>query len=274
MQRIINFIIQNKNHLLFVFLFAIALGFTIQSHSYHSSKYFNSANAFSGNLFSFTHGISNYMGLQRQNENLIQENKNLREELLRIQNSNLQSISVDSLYQQFTITTAAIINNNYIKKNNYLTINKGSNHGIEQDMGVITSNGIIGIVEHTSKRFATIQSILNTRSNINAKIKNTDYFGSLKWDLKSPKFVQLADIERFVPIKKGDTIITGGKSTIFPQGIPIGVVETYSLNEVEGSYDIQVALFNDMTNLKHVYIIKNNLQEEIQQLEQMSEDGQ
>ena len=134
-------------------------------------------------------------------------------------------------------------------------------------MGVITSKGILGIVENTSKNFATVQSILNEKSNINAKIKNTDHFGSLVWDMKRFDVVQLVDIPRLVPLTIGDTIVTGGMSSIFPEGIPIGTIRKFDLNTSKSFYSIDVALFNDMTNIKNVYIVNNNYREEILELQ-------
>jgi rod shape-determining protein MreC len=135
-------------------------------------------------------------------------------------------------------------------------------------MGVITSKGVLGIVEHTTNKFAAVQSILNTKSNINAKIKNTNNFGSLKWDANRYDVVQLEDIPRMVPLLIGDTIVTGAMSSIFPENIPIGTIKKFNLNASESFYSIEVELFNDMTNLNKVYIINNTWGGEIQELEE------
>jgi rod shape-determining protein MreC len=65
-------------------------------------------------------------------------------------------------------------------------------------------------------------SILNVRSRINAKIKKSNHFGSLVWNARSTGFVQLIDVPRLAAIRKGDTIVTGGQSVIFPENINIG----------------------------------------------------
>ena len=134
-------------------------------------------------------------------------------------------------------------------------------------MGVITTNGILGIVENTSSNFSTVQSVLNTKSNINAKIKNTNYFGSLIWDAKEYNVVQLIDIPRLVPLVVGDTIVTGAMSSIFPENIPIGTIKKYDLNTSKSFYNIDVQLFNDMANVKNVYFVKNKNRIEIIELE-------
>ena len=163
--------------------------------------------------------------------------------------------------------TASIIKNSYSEPDNYITIDKGRADSVDQDMGVITSRGILGIVEKASRNYASVQSILNSKSNINAKLAGTDYFGSLTWDSRDYQLVQLEDIPRLVPLQEGDTIVTGAMSSIFPENILIGTIERFSLTESQSFYQIDVRLFNDMTNLKQVYLIRHRDRDEILQLE-------
>ena len=273
MQQIINFIIRYKNFLLYIFLMIISLGFTIQSHSYHQSQFFNSSNWITGNVLEASNKVSTYFGLDQENQKLMDENKRLRELLFNQGGSD--SLLLDSLQRTYTITTGRVIKNSFSNPRNYITIDKGKNDNVTEDMGVITSKGVLGIVENTSKHFATVQSILNEKSNINAKIKNTDHFGSLVWDMKRYDVVQLVDVPRLVSLTVGDTIVTGGMSSIFPEGLPIGTILKFDLNTSQSFYRIDVALFNDMTNVKNVYIVNNRYREEIEALEKQSEsDGQ
>jgi len=200
MQHIINFLIKNKNFILFLMLLFISLVFTIQSHQYHKSKFINSANWF------------------------------------------------------------------YSKLNNIILVNKGVSDSIKTDMGVITSDGIIGVIDQVGGNNATVISILNSISQINAGLKNTNHFGTLTWNGKDPNVVQLDDLEKLASFKENDTIITGGNSTLFPKGIPIGIVKNFKLNTKNNLYDVNVQLFNDMTSLEHVYIIENLHREEIDNL--------
>ena len=271
MQQIINFVIRNKTHLLFLLLFIISLGLTIQSHSYHKSKFINSANFLTGGIYESANGVSDYFDLYDQNNILLEENNRLRSQIFNGSDSIIiTSSSIDSVTYngRYAIQTAKIINNNYALTKNYLTINKGENTGINEDFGVITSKGIVGIIDNTSSDYARVLSILNTKSRINAQLKSSNHIGSLKWDGKSPvTTVQLTDISKFAPVKEGDSIITGGQSTIFPKGIPIGTIESFDLDISGDTYTIQIKLFNDMTNLSHVYIIENLDSEEIKLLE-------
>lgn len=271
MQQIINFVLRNKTFLLFLLLFIISLGLTIQSHSYHKSKFINSANFLTGGIYESASGISDYFDLDVQNDILVEENNRLRSQILNAVDSiSTTTSSIDSLSYngRYKIQSAKIINNNYASTKNYLTINKGEKNGIKEDLGVITSKGIVGIIDNTSNSYARVLSILNTKSRINAQLKSSNQIGSLKWDGNSPSTtVQLTDISKFAPVKEGDTIITGGESTIFPKGILIGTIDSFVLDVSGDTYTIQVKLFNDMTNLSHVYIIENLDSEEIKLLE-------
>lgn len=248
----------------------VSLVFTIQSHSYHQSRFFNSSNWIAGNVYGFSHGITTYFDLDQENERLLKENKMLRDQLLNTPSLDVENL--DSIAIKYTILAGQVINNNYALQRNYITINKGRKDSIKQDMGVITDLGILGIVENTSNSFATVQSILNENSNINAKIKNTDYFGSLKWDTNSYNTVQLTDIPRLVPITVGDTVVTGAMSSIFPENIPIGTIKKFNLDNSNSLYQIDVDLFNDMTNIKNIYIIKNMNRAEILELEEITNE--
>ena len=272
MQRIIDFLIRNRTFLIYLFLLSISLVLTFQSHSYHRSKFFNSSNWISGSIYSARDNVTSYFQLKGENSRLVEENNRLRNLLLN--QSGLDSVRIDTLELSYRVVPARVIKNSYSGTENYLTINKGSSDSIAQDMGVISALGIIGIVEQTTGNYAAVQSILNTKSNINAKIKNTNHFGSLKWNTNRFDEVQLEDIPRLVQLQEGDTIVTGAMSSIFPEGIPIGVVKALRLEDSASFYSIDVTLFNDMTNLSSVYVITDLNREEILELESTLTDDQ
>ncbi|SDG46286.1 rod shape-determining protein MreC [Psychroflexus sediminis] len=268
MQQIILFLIKNKTGLVFIILLTIALGLTFQAHTYHNSKVVSSANFISGNILGTSESVDQYFDLKTQNEILLEENEMLRTKLLNMSSSEdtlestLDYIS-DTLYK---VQKARVISNYYDKIDNYLLIEGGTNDSIQQDLGVISSKGIIGIVIDASKEFSRVISILNTNTSINAKLKKTNHFGTLTWDGKDPNLMNLVDVPRSAPVKLGDTIATGGRSLIFPENVPIGVINDYELNENLGYYTISVKLFNDMTNLKHVYVIEDTRKEQAYEL--------
>ncbi len=274
MQQIIFFFIRNKNFLLFGLLFLIALTLTVRTHSFHKSKFVSSSNLVSGTIYSIKNDITTYFGLKKENQKLVDENKRLRA-LLESYKANSVATNGDSILpSKYSFLAARVINNNYSKTKNNLTIDKGSKDSLQIDLGVITTKGVVGILNSVSSNYATVQSILNTKSQINAKLKNSEHFGTLIWNTKDPNVVQLIDVPRLAVVAVGDTIITGGKSTIFPKGILIGSIKNIILKEGENYYDLDVQLFNDMTNLENVYIIENQDAQEILALEKEVEDAE
>ncbi len=267
MQQIINFIIRYKNFLLYLFLLAVSLGFTIQSHAYHQSSFFNSSSWLTGNIYNTSYSITSYFDLDEENKKLVEENRQLRKILFNYPKS-VDTLALDSIQASYTITSGQVIKNSYADRRNYITINKGEKDSVKPDMGVITTKGILGIIENTSNKFATVQSILNVNSNINAKLKNTNHFGSLVWNEETYNVVQLIDIPKLVPLNVGDTIVTGGMSSIFPENIPIGTIKKFDLDNAQSFWRVDVELFNDMTNIKNVYIVNNADRPEVLKLEE------
>ncbi|HAT81184.1 MAG TPA: rod shape-determining protein MreC, partial [Flavobacterium sp.] len=272
MQQIFNFIYKNSNRLLFLLLLGISLFLSIQSHSYHRSRIISSANFLSGGVYEKINSASEYLNLRTQNDALAQENAKLRSLLFNVKDTTSLP-KLDSLkgVKPTDIIVSKVIHNTFNTHENYLTINSGSLQGVKSDMGVINSLGIVGIIDNTSNNYATVISILNIKSQINAKLKKSNHFGSLTWDGKSTGFVQLTDIPRLASIRIGDTIVTGGQSVIFPENINIGTVSKRYYENETNYYKIDVKLFNDMTNLGHVYIIKSKNRDEIINLEKKKE---
>ena len=273
MQQIFTFIFKNSNRLLFLLLLGISLSLTIQSHSFHRSKVISSANFMSGGVYEKLSEFDEYLNLQSQNEALAQENATLKSLLFNRKDSTVVA-KLDSIkgVKPTDIIVSKVIHNSYNVHENYLTLNSGELQGVKPDMGVINSLGIVGIVDNTSPRYATVISILNKKSQINAKVKKSNHFGSLIWNGKSTGFVQLIDVPRLASVRKGDTIVTGGQSVIFPENINIGTIDKVYIDNETNYYTLDIKLFNDMTNLGHVYIIKGKDRQEIMNLEKREED--
>ena len=254
-------------------LLFLSLGLTIQSHSYHKSKIISSANFFTGGIYQRINNVNEYFNLKSQNDELAKENARLKTILFNLKDTTKLHFP-DSILgvKKNQLIVSKVIHNSYNVHENFLTINTGSKSGIKTDMGVINSAGIIGIVDKVSPNYATVISILNIQSKINAKIKKSNHFGSLIWNGKNTGYVQLIDVPRLAGVRKGDTIVTGGQSHIFPENIGIGTIDKVYVDNETNYYTLDVKLFNDMTNLGHVYIIKSKDREEIQNLEKKKDE--
>ena len=264
MQKIIDFIIKNKTLLLFLILFSIGIGLTIQTHSYHKSKFINSSSTITGKIFNFRSQISEYFNLRKENKILTEELRIFKQNEFNVKTTNKQM----KPYRDTTyfVKSGSVIKNSYSKKDNYLLINKGEKDSIKTDFGVFNAKGVLGIIDYTTSNFSRVLSILNSKSRINVALNHSNHIGSLVWNGKSYRYAQIEDMSKFAPIKIGDTIITGGQSSIFPKGILIGTVTSFTTADNKDNYDIEIELCNDMSNLGHVYIVEKTNKKEIDSL--------
>ena len=266
-----------KNHFFFLFLSfeAISITLFIQNNYYPQVKIFGFTKEIEGSVHKTTENVSQYFSLTISNKELAETNAKLMnlsvKSFTKIDTSTF--LIHDSIYkQQYQYVSAKVINNSVNKRNNYLTLNKGKKDGIEKDMAVITSSGVIGIVKSVSYHYASVISIINSKSKISAKIKKNNYVGSVMWEGMNYRQGVLKDIPSHAKILKGDTIITSGYSNIFPEGILIGTILYYKKDKGENFYTIYIRFTNDLDELHYVYIIKNIQKTEQDKLEQITQN--
>ena len=171
--------------------------------------------------------------------------------------SHSDTIRTLDIMQQFHYIAAGVVGNSIVQQYNYLTINRGSNHGIRKDMGVFTHKGLVGIVVDVTEHFARVMSVLNEQSSISVSVKRNNYFGSLTWHSRDPRRLDLDGIPKHAGLVKGDTIVTSGYSELFPPGLFAGIVESVSVESGSNFYTCVVKSDLDMGNIQHVYIIDN-----------------
>jgi len=263
MQRIIDSILNHKDVLVFLILLLLSLYLLIDSNYFHKSKLNNFSDNFSKVILKESSSIEDYLNLRNENKKLVKENLRLNNIVF-----SKKEIPNDSLLNnsKYFFSAAKIITNNFSFTKNYLIIDKGLKHGVEKEMGVTSSTGIIGIIMEVSDNYSSVMSILNTNSKINAKINKTFHFGTLEWDGNDPRILNLNDVPKIANIKIGDSVNTGGMSTIFPENLNIGVISKIDSKMAGNYYDIEVKLTNDMTSARNVYIINNNHKNEIDNL--------
>lgn len=214
--------------------------------------------------------VNEYINLKATNRNLANENARLRSLLpdAYYQSGISKSMVNDTIkHQQYSFVVAKVINNSMTRRNNYLTLDKGSLQGVAHEMGVITSQGVVGIVKNTSGHFSTAMSMLHKDMRISGKFKNNNYFGSLSWEGTDPTTAVLKDIAKHVVFKTGDTVVTTSYSAVFPENILIGTVSGFDIKPGENFYNIKIKLSTNFSNLTYVYIVDNVLKSEQRQLE-------
>ncbi|MBN2166493.1 MAG: rod shape-determining protein MreC [Marinilabiliaceae bacterium] len=273
MRNIIRFLIQHHFAVLFVLLQLIAFIFIISFNPYQRASFINSSNAVNSFFYKRSSNIIEYFSLRKTNRVLAEENAFLKSRMPESfqLSPNYKRIVEDSLkYKQYIYRSGKVINNTITGKFNYLTIDKGNKDSIKKEMGVISSEGVVGIINNTSSHFSTAISVLNTRLKISAKLEGSNFFGSIEWDGKSYQYVQLNEIPLHAVVRPGDIVVTSGFSAIFPEGIPIGVVEKVTLDEGDSFFRILVKLSVDFKSITFVEMVENQDRDEKIQLESNS----
>lgn len=263
---------KNGLFLFFLFLQLIAVTLIFSRNSMQQSFLAAQTTAFNAWISGYIDQGTSYLKLKQINEDLVAQNKALMSELYgkdKSANPNFRRIT-DTIGggQIYTFVDADIVTNSITRKDNYFTIDRGKRHGVFPKMGVIAPNGIAGIVVNTTNNYALVQSVLSVNKiKINAALKNSGYFGTLTWRGDNSRTMHLADIPKYVPLKVGDTVVTDGKSSIFPQGKMIGRVAGYEVDSKTGYWDISVELSQKMGNLQKVFVVRNLKKLELKQIQ-------
>lgn len=260
---------------LFFLLEALSVYFLVRTNSFHRTSFVSSANNISGSVLQSYSDINEYFHLREANEQLAKENAMFHSmELPSFIRSYGDTYSFnDSVYkQQYEYISAKVVNNSTNRRSNYLTLNKGSKQGIKQDMAVISSTGVIGIVKDVSDNFSSVMSLLHKDTKVSSKIKKDGSFGPLSWMGEDYRYAVLTDIPTHVRLVKGDTIITSAYSATFPEGILVGTVESFERKSGEYFYTVKVKLSTDFKKLNYVYVVTNILKEEQENLEKISQN--
>lgn len=270
MRNLFNFIVRHYFFFLFLFLQVVSFTLIFQNHFYQRSAFINSANYLTGNIYETRSNIAQYFNLKSINEELARENNALLEN---IQGSYLKTDQQvftfdDTLYRKrFDYINARIINNSVRNRNNYITLNKGRNHGVKPDMGVITPRGVIGIVKEVSSNFSAVISLLHSEMQVSAKIDKNNHLGTMVWEGYDHEKATLKYIPPHVQLEEGDTIVTSGFSHIFPEGIFIGTIAGFEIRKGDNFFTIEIDLAADFNNLNHVNVVTNLYRNELMELE-------
>lgn len=259
MRNLLNFLAKYNHVIVFVFLESIALYLLFGINDYHNIRFYKGLRGTTVGLEKRMSKVRNYFNLQEINDQLVEENTSLKDSL-----SLLKSLQITESYaiddsasnRRFVYIPSKVINNSTNRQKNFITIDKGQKNGIEKDMAVISDSGIVGIIVATSPNYSIAMSLLNIDMRISAKVKSNGYFGSLTWNGENYDFASLSEIPQHVQLYVGDTVVTSGYSSIFPEDVSIGVISDF---ESYGGdfYDITVKLSVDFKKLNNVYVVFN-----------------
>lgn len=261
MRNLINFIIKHAYTLSFILVEIICFTLIFTNKGFHRASFTNSSNQITASIQKNWSSLTDFTKLKTVNDSLALENERLMNNLERYRSNNIPSIDRSG----YVYISAKVVSATVNRAQNYITINKGKSNGIENEMGVIGANGIVGIVVSVSDKYATILPIINPESKTSVKLEKNNYFGSLSWRDKKINKAFLSEIPGYVNIAINDIVVTSGFGAIFPEGVPVGKISAFTKDPSTDFFQITVDLFTDFNSLSYVYVIKNiNKKEQLQ----------
>ena len=285
MQKLLEFIIAKRHWFLFILCEIISFVLIYRNNAYQQNMMLSSANVVTGKILSVSGAVFSYFDLQEVNHELHERNSFLEMEIIRLRehvnNNAIDSASFNHVFIKDTVLgdsvfldnykykyiPVGIVSNSYNYMKNYITINKGFEDGIRPDMGVVSSQGIVGIVATVKDHFSSVISLLNVNFRVSCKVQNTNFSGILSWKGGDVRYAYLDQLPTHATFQIGDTILTSGYSALFPSGIMVGVVESYNKETTNDLYSLKVRLSTDFQSLSVLSVIDNSYQKEQKEIE-------
>lgn len=278
MRNILDFIVNRYHWFIFIILEVICLSLLFSYNSYHRSVWVSTANSVAGAVYSVESEVTSFFTLGEVNQQLTERNVELEKEVAALYEK-LHEKGIDSLTQigipanTYRTISAKVVSNSVDKKDNLITINKGSADGIKKDMAVVSGCGIVGIVYLVGTHYSVVIPVLSSQSSISCKLKDSEYFGYLHWEGGFCDIAYLDDVPRHAKVSVNTEIITSGYSAVFPANISVGKVRKVTNSPDGVSYRLEVLLNTDFANLRDVCVIDNSHLDEQLQIMRMATDS-
>lgn len=254
MQRLLDFLYQQREIAVFIGLEILSAWLLINFNNRYNASFLNSSNEAAASLTQTSNNINDYFQLTEVNEQLMLENERLQQELRLLRT---EAFSYLDTVDQYQVVGARVINNTFDRSANFITISAGRKDSVEVGMGVISSFGVVGQVKSVTNNFATIYSLLHPKLLISSKVKRTDTKCTVQWDQEHYDRAGLKYIPRHIRLNEGDSIVTSGFNSVFPENILIGTIDELNLEEHMTFYEAKIKLATDFTSLYHVFVIKD-----------------
>ena len=275
MHDLISFIVRFSSWLVFTFYVVLSCILLFNNNPFQHHVILTSANSVSSSVYGVANNVTSYFNLRGINEDLQLQNAELETEVIALRNQvaayklrdYADSVQTVEPLRQYGFIIAHVINNSISKPYNYITIEKGSADGLRPEMGVVDQTGVVGVVNVVGEHYSRIISLLNPDLRISCKLKGSEVFGSLVWDGKNSDEALLEELPKHTVYEEGDTIITSGSSSMFPEGIPVGIVMKSATADDDNFFTLRIKLLTDFSQLSTVRIIENKRIDEIKEVE-------
>ncbi len=267
MGKLLAFLRQNSVEILFIALQILCLSVLVQTKSFHQSRWNQVAGNLTNRVLDIRSNVENYLSLKEQNNVLQRENARLRSlvpEMFVLDAAVYFPLKTEDMEQRYRVFPGKAINRSFKKANNAILIDKGEKHGVYSGMAVIGPKGAVGIVKDVFPRYSTALALIHSNMRLSVRLKSNNFFGTLTWDGRDFRFAQITDLPTHADIEIGDTVVTDSRSTIFPPGITVGVVDGIEFNTVGDFIHAQIHLSTDFSSLHAVYLVDDVRKDEVE----------
>ncbi len=279
MKRLLRFLYQYNALFVFLILQFVSLYLLFNFNRTHKVKYLTAVYNASKSYNEFISSIRNYFLLKEENKRLLKAYSELQKDNIKLKQYIEQSknlipktskliVQIDSPKVSYKYIPARVITNEVRSKLNYFIINKGANDGVKENVGIVSSDGIVGITKGVSEEFSSCVSILNSNVLVSVKVLKNNILGTLSWDGEDLSVATIKYIPVHYNVQKGDKVVTSGLDNVFPPNILVGEVVTVEPDRNEiGFVKLKVKLSADFYKLNHVFVVINTHKKEIDSLQ-------
>jgi len=264
MFRLFQFIYAFRTAIVFVLLEIICVILIASNNSYNGARLASTSNYFIGSVLNRVSQAKEYLRLSETNAALAAENARLKNELQKFDGH-----PPDTARHRLKFLEARVINNSTRNEKNFFTIDQGESSGVRPGMGIISPQGVVGKVKYSSSHFSVAVSLLNIDNQVSCMLKRSAHVGTVQWNGADASTVQLKYIPRHVSPLAGDTVVTSPYNSVFPGGLPVGIITQVNLKSDASFYELDVALANDFNKLHYVDVIINPLKKELDSVENL-----
>ena len=278
MNSLFQFLYKHLHWIVFIVLEIICFVLLFSYNNFQGSVYLSTANKVTARLLNGKDRLTTYFGLAEKNRALVEQNAKLQQRVVELE-MNVVQHRLDSLTEVdivnrvhrmgYHITPAQVIDKSVNKMDNFFTIDRGTTDGVEPDMGVMGVDGVVGIVYKCTKHYSLVMPLLNSDSYTSCKVLGGKDIGILQWNGGDARYATLHDLPRYSDVEPGDTIVTSGSSSFFPEGIMVGWVEK-AVPSTDGLYmTLKVRLSTPFSKLEHVLVVNKMDAAELEELHEL-----
>lgn len=212
--------------------------------------------------------LNEFRSIVEENEHLKEENARLRQETYHAREGLLELDRLHTLVRfddkwDFPIVTARVVGHNPGRFLTTIVVNRGTYHGVKEDMPVFSMKGLVGKVTKASFTHSRVQLISDPNLKLSVLERRTRVVGFLE---SADGHMLSAMVPTHAGVKEGDTLITSGLGGIFPKGIPVGTVKEVRRADLDVMRMMDVLPFQEVSTLEEVFIMQKDPEWIIQEL--------